>query len=481
MDKISRSRRAQIQSVAHRVRQQGQVAGWSVARIAAAILADLPDVRPLEAWRLAYGWSRPQVIESITALYRQAGLAVPPINSSMLCRWEHGQVSPGIEYEQLLSCLYDARSEQLGLPTRTTEVVLRRGNPSTQTPSGPAGTAHDRDDGTSNEGSKALAAVMESIHLAREVEGAGGGPFTHYQLDQAVQYYSLNYAAFPPSLLGAEVHRCRTVVTALLGYTQPTTARTELRRLAGWLSALLGNLSFHCGDYTAADIHLGIAAKLGAGIGHRRLTGWALGAHSMLARYQHHPAVALNLAHQAVEQADTSLRRAQAIAWAEIPALAHLGRREEARDAANAAQRAMDAAPDSNEPGRFGFDTAELALHLAEAELVLGDAPAAAFHAQNSLEHTTAGRPSWAAATLTLASSEIQRRRPDQGAELALHVLETIPVGMLRATTRQRLVGIDDYLTELGRPGTVAADLHERLRLLPPPGSMETPPRLNRS
>ena len=66
MSKISRSRRAQIQSRARQVRQQGQLAGWSVARIAAAILSDLPDVRPLEAWRLAYGWSRPQVIASIT-------------------------------------------------------------------------------------------------------------------------------------------------------------------------------------------------------------------------------------------------------------------------------------------------------------------------------------------------------------------------------------------------------------------------------
>lgn len=474
MSTISRSKRAQIQARAQQVRQQGQLAGWSVARIAVAILDDLPEVRPLEAWRLAYGWSRPQVIESIVTLYTQAGLPIPAINSSMLCRWEHGQASPGMEYGQVLCRLYDASPDQLGLPTRAPVMVLPRGNLSnTRSPRGSARIADEGDDGRINEKSKVLAAVGESIQLALEVEGAGGGGFTRHQLDRAVQYYALHYAAFPSGLLAAEVHRCRAVVTTMLGHAQPAAARTELRRLAGWLSALLGNLTFHCGDYTAANIHLSVAVRLGADIGHHRLTAWALGARSMLARYQHRPAEALNLAGQAVECADTSLQRAQVIAWAELPALARLGRRDEARDAASAAQREMDAAPESDQAGRFGFDAAELELHLAEARLALGDASGAAVHAHNSLGHTTTGRPSWAAATLTLARSEIQRRRPDQGAELALHVLDTIPAGMLRATSRQRLVGLDHYLTELGRPGTVAADLHERLRILLPPTPMK--------
>lgn len=478
MSQIGRSRRAQIQGRAQQIRQQGQLAGWSVARIAAAILSDLPDVHPLEARRLAYGWSRPQVIASIADVYRQAGLAVPGVNSSMLCRWEHGQTEPGIEYEQVLSRLYDARPDQLGLSTHVPVVGVPRGNCSNpRRPSRSTRTAHEDDDGRNNEGSKALAAVRDSVQLALEVEGARGGPFTLDQLDQTVRYYALNYAAFPPGLLAVEVHHCRATVTAMLGHAQPPDARIELRRLAGWLSALLGNLTFHGADYTAATIHLSIAAGLGADIGHRQLTAWALGARSMLVRTQHRPGEALNLARRAVKHADTPLRRAQMIAWAELPALARLGRRDEARDAISAAQREMDAAPESDQAGRFGFDPAELALHLAEAELMLGDATAAAAHAHASLEYTTVGRPGWAAATLTLARSEIQRRRPDQGAELALHVLDTIPPGMLRATSWQRLVELDHELGELDRAGTVVADLHERLRILPALGPMEIPPR----
>lgn len=85
----------------------------------------------------------------------------------------------------------------------------------------------------------------------------------------------------------------------------------------------------------------------------------------------------------------------------------------------------MDAAPEADQAGRFGFDPAELELHLAEAEPLLGDAIAAATHAQTSLGHTIVGRPSWAAATLTLAHSEIQRRRPTLAGSAADCILLT--------------------------------------------------------
>jgi hypothetical protein len=274
-------------------------------------------------------------------------------------------------------------------------------------------------------------------------------------------------------MLAAEVHRCRAVVNAMLGHPQSPGARTELRRLGGWLSALLGNLALHRADYSAANIHLGTAAGLGADVGQNRLTAWAFGARSMLARYQNKPTSALELARGAVDLADSPLRRAQMIAWAELPALSELGRHGEAWDAISAAQREMDAAPQPDEPGRFGFDTAELELHLAEAELVIGNATAAAVHAQSSLTHSSPGRPGWAAATLTLARAEIEHRRPESAAQLALHVMDTIPASMLRETSRQRLGVVDDHLAKIARPGLVAADLHERVRTLPPLGPLE--------
>jgi hypothetical protein len=73
----------------------------------------------------------------------------------------------------------------------------------------------------------------------------------------------------------------------------------------------------------------------------------------MIAFFGGRPADALDLARQASEYADTALHRAQITAWCELSALAALGHHDE--------------------PGRFGFDHAELHQHLAEAFLQLGD------------------------------------------------------------------------------------------------------------
>jgi hypothetical protein len=302
------------------------------------------------------------------------------------------------------------------------------------------------------------------VQLAMEAEGPSGGPMTREQLRRAVRYYDLNYAAFPPSLLASEVRSCRTVVRAMLGHDQPTAVRRTLLLLGAGFSALLGNLAFHAAaDFTGAEIHLCTAAGLAAIIDNRQLMNWVLGAQSMLAGVQGQAQHAFDLALQAVRNADTPLRRAQAISWAQLPALVRLGRGNDARDAMMAAQREMDASPVQGEPGRFGFDRAEFELHLAEAALGLGDLGAVKTHAEESLRNTTLGRPGWAAATLVLARGSAARGFPDHGVELALHVLDTIPPEMLRTTAWRRLTALDEQLTTAQVGGWPAADLHERL------------------
>jgi hypothetical protein len=106
----------------------------------------------------------------------------------------------------------------------------------------------------------------------------------------------------------------------------------------------------------------------------------------MTARAQRRPAEALDLARQAIEHAATPLQRAQVLSWAELPALVGLGpqHRSDALRVIAEAQDQMSADPDGAQPGRFGFDNAELELHIAEASLVLGDHALARAHAQQS-------------------------------------------------------------------------------------------------
>ncbi len=458
---LSRARRAELLRTASGIRRCGQRAGWSVEQIARSICDELPQVLPLEAWRLAYGWSRPQAIGGIASLYVEQDLAPPPLTSAMLCRWEHGAIAVGPEYAPILCVLYGTTPDNLGLPrTWTSAIHLRPGAGSGY------GASHWRPAMTDDQ-SAALSAVRESVQLALEADGPAGGPATRDALDAAIQYYALRYSAFPPAMLAGEVHRTRALVAEMLLQQQPDSSRTELRRLAGWLSALVGNAAFHVADYTAAQIHFATAARLGATADDHHLICWTLGAHAMTAYTQGRFQDALDLAGEALEYAATPLRRAQIIAWGQLRATAALGpsRRSEAAALAGRAQDEMAADPHGDQPGRFGFDTAELLLHLGEAALLVGDHPQAVAHARASQTHTSRGRPGWAAAVLLQARGEAARHRWTDAVGLAGEVLDTIAPQSLRQTTRARLRALDRELAP--GLGVEVRALHERIAELP--------------
>ncbi|MFE6304204.1 hypothetical protein [Nocardiopsis sp. NPDC057823] len=288
-----------------------------------------------------------------------------------------------------------------------------------------------------------LTAVADSIALT----GPGAGtPDLAYQ---ALAFYELRYSDYPPHVLAAEVARCRN----LLMVHQDT----DTRRVLGWLSALLGNLAHHTGDATGALIHLGTAARLGEQVGDRWLTGWSLGAQSMVALGQDRAGDALELAGQAAGFVDTPLRRAQIMAWCRLRALASLGDQDETARVADAARRHMDSAEETG--GRFGFDRAEFELHLAEAALGR-DPVGAAAHADISAGLKRVGSPGWAAATVVLARAQAAVRDGEGAAESGLRVLDTVPAEGVRETTKGRLRRLVEDLE--GYPG--AAGLREAVQ-----------------
>jgi hypothetical protein len=189
----------------------------------------------------------------------------------------------------------------------------------------------------------------------------------------------------------------------------------------------------------------------------------------MTSRTQDRVAEALDLARQAMEYAGTPLRRAQVLAWAELPALARLGGqyRTDALSVIGQAQDQMAADPDGSQPGRFGFDGAELRLHIAEAGVLLGEPALAREHAEASRAETRTGRPSWAAATLTLSQAEAERGKASDAAALAHVVLDAVPAESLRQTSRLRLYSLDRRLAGTGTAHTEVLSLAERIRALP--------------
>lgn len=408
--KVTRATRAQLARDAARIRADQQRHGATVPAIAAQIARDLPITR-LEAWRLAYGWSRPHVVEAIAQVYRSDGLAPPGLTTAMLCRWEHGHTRPGPDYVQALTRVYGVTPERLGvpLPLCTPGWYGHRIPQPRQEHHMPAEYPE-------------LTAVADSIALT----GPGGS--TPDLAARALEFYELRYSDYPPPALAAEVARCRSL---LMGHHD-----IDTRRVLGWMSALLGNLAHHTGDPAGALIHLSAAARVGEQVGDRWLSGWALGAQSMVTLGQSRPVDALELAEQAAVFSDSSLRRAQTTAWCRLRALAALGDGEGVGRESREAQRYMDTAEEV--PGRFGFDRAEFELHLGEARLG-HDPGVGAQHAEVSARLKRVGSPGWAAATVVLARAQAALGDAEAATELGMRVAEAVPTGDLRDTTKGRL------------------------------------------
>jgi transcriptional regulator with XRE-family HTH domain len=88
-----------------------------VDTIVDAIRLAVPNLFPLEAWRIANGWTRAEVSARLDALYRDDDLAPPGISSAELCRWEHDQRRPNDERLEYLCRLYGTRPDRLGFGT----------------------------------------------------------------------------------------------------------------------------------------------------------------------------------------------------------------------------------------------------------------------------------------------------------------------------------------------------------------------------
>lgn len=482
---VDRRRRAEIKRIADQIRQDGQRAGRPVAWTVDAIRAKCPEVLPLEAWRFAFGWTRAQVAHAIIGLYEKDGLQPPPLSPVLLCRWEHGQARPSPEYLDYLCRLYATRPDQLGFGTDHASHLVPA--PVTPTVSGnwyapphlvavaPSATpvTSGKEAGTDRSEyyrmlvASGLPAVRESLEFALQLEGPAGGQLVHDQLDRAVEYYALTYAAASPLVLFDEVRACRRLVGGLLTQPQLEQPQRHLQAVAGWLSALLGNLSFHLADNAAARLHLDVAFQLGQQTGDRRLLAWARGVQSMVALWAGDLQAARDLASDGGRHAPTPLVRAQLLAWAELRALAARGARIDALRTLHAASRELARAPHGSAPGRFGFCLAEFELHAAEALFALGQPAQARTHAQTTVDLKEAGSNGWSAAIFVLARVELLEGRPDQAAELGLTVLDAVPPERLRQTNRRRAATLDGLLARHAAAAPMR-DFHERVLALPP-------------
>jgi transcriptional regulator with XRE-family HTH domain len=78
------------------------------------IVAELPDVHRLEAYRYARGWTRADLSRAIDMLYERDGLRPPAMAAEQICNWEHGRAQPSPERLDYLCRVYETRPDRLG-------------------------------------------------------------------------------------------------------------------------------------------------------------------------------------------------------------------------------------------------------------------------------------------------------------------------------------------------------------------------------
>jgi len=181
--------------------------------------------------------------------------------------WEQGRHPPGLALQRALDdALMNASADEQERFSAT---------PSDDSGSVPSEKEQqtDRRDALQAIGALLGASYLESIELARRTEASDLGPATLSQLDDVVQQLGLDYLRTPPHELFEKAHAWRGYVTDLLQGRHTLVQRRRLYSVAGWLSALLGHLSYDLGHSAAAETHCAVALQLAGEIGQRELVG----------------------------------------------------------------------------------------------------------------------------------------------------------------------------------------------------------------
>ncbi|HEX8927479.1 MAG TPA: hypothetical protein VGA45_01080 [Actinomycetota bacterium] len=309
-----------------------------------------------------------------------------------------------------------------------------------------------------------LGAVLESVRLTLRVEGPAGGPVSHEQLELAVEQYARGYWSTPAGELFGQVRQCRQLVEGMLDQCQPTGSRQHLHLVAGWLSALLGNLSFHLSDYSAARTHLATAGRLGQEAGHNGLVAWVRGAQSMVELYDDRPEEALRLAREGQALAPNPLVRAQLASWGEARALARMGERRGVLEAIARGSRAIESSDGDCSPGGvFSFSVGEFEQYCGTACLWLDLPDEAKRHAGHAfqLRDTIAAK---ALARLDIATASGRLGDPVEAGQIGAEVLQMPAEYLIDPIVRRAT----ELARSLRRHGSLAEvrDFNERLAAL---------------
>lgn len=236
---------------------------------------------------------------------------------------------------------------------------------------------------------------LESLELTRSSEASDLGPTTLDHLNDLVVRLGMDYLHKPPPQMFAEVHRWRQYVNRLLRGRHTLAQRSQLYAVAGWLSALLGHLSYDLGHQATADAHCSAALHLAGEVAHAELTAWVRGSQAMFATFYDRPDAAVALAQAGQQIAPRGSAAAVRLLAQLGRASARTGDRHGATAAMGQAEEAFEQMVDTPNHSIFSFSAPYLPFYAGTSFLWLGQARRAQAVAEQAIVLCDAEPQDW--------------------------------------------------------------------------------------
>ncbi|MFE7525318.1 hypothetical protein ACFU7Y_06315 [Kitasatospora sp. NPDC057542] len=227
------------------------------------------------------------------------------------------------------------------------------------------------------------------------------------------------YERLGPHQLVGEARLLRGMLHTLLAGRQPPGTRTELFRLAGQVSGLLGYMATNAGRPAAAQAYSTEALELAREVGDRALEMWALGTRSLGYYYQGRYDLADEAAAAGIALAPEHPQAIRLLANGRARALARVGDRRQALDAIDRALQLSDrhdvppglTACISFEP----YSAARTLANVVTAHLSIGDTEQVLDRARDLEPMLASSDSGWSRSLvgLDVATALLQQQQPD--------------------------------------------------------------------
>ncbi len=308
------------------------------------------------------------------------------------------------------------------------------------------------------------AGLVEALDASRQAGASSLAPGTIDKLRHAVHDYGMRFRSTVPAAFRAEVFPVRRYVGTLL-YTKLTLdEHRDLVVLAGWLSVLLGLVSFDLGDRAAALAWCDDAEQRGVEATHAELAAWPYEIKTLAAFYAGDVGQALDKATHGVALApDRSVAKAKLTAH-EMRAWAGLGNQREVMAAWRRHENALKVLPsDVPAEGVFGINpTVGLRSLLATAFLLLGEGRRTVELAREEIAYNAGRNPTGLA--ITQADLGLGLTRLGQLDEAAAVGLQALGSPRLVGSALARLGELDGALGKADATLPEVRAFHERYR-----------------